>query len=548
MGGRTRAALLLVGYTVLGHLSAVKAPEGAEGFGLYPFGLLCLVLVQVHGRDQKVFAWIAFVVSLVNLWWVGLSPVASVLYGAAAVGSAILALNVLRGRARGLLMHTESDLLRVVTASVIGGGACSAAAALAGVVDRSDQVGAVVAAAFVNGTASLLLWLPLAMRRRVSPSLAGNGERALQWTLLCLASVVVLSAEDQPTFPYVVLLVLVWAGLRLSLVETLVQLIVVRLVATTYVAHGIGPFAETATPRDLPPDLDVLHVQAFLIACSVGVIALSLSSSRARAQSRLEAIARADQEAERRLSTVFEALEAERTALEELREVDKVKDAFVSTVSHELRTPITNIIGYSELLDEGDFGELTAPQKEALVRIEDNSKRLLSLINDLLTLSHLRSGTLEVNLVPVDMVEVVRAAEDAILPRLRGSGVSMVIDLPPEPLVVQGEAEKLERVLVNLMSNAVKFTPSGGRVSVRLVGEGSWAIAEVADTGYGIPPEDLDRLFSQFFRSSVAQRKHIQGTGLGLSIVRSIVEAHGGQVEVASTLDVGTTFRVYLPR
>ena len=548
MGGRTRAALLLVGYTVLGHLSAVRAPEDGEGFGLYPFGLLCLVLLQVHGRDQRTFAWISFAVTAVSLWWVGLSPVASVLYGAAAVASAALALNVLRGRARGLLMHTESDLLRVVSASLIGGAVCSAAALLSGLLGRSDQVGALVVASFVNGMASLLVWLPLAMRRRVSPSLAGTPERVLQWSLLCLASVVVLSAQQEPTFPYVVLIVLVWAGLRLSLVETLVQLIVVRLIATTYAAHDIGPFTENATGRNLAPDLETLHVQLFLIACSIGVIALSLSSSRARAQSRLEAIARADQEAERKLSTVFEALEAERNALEELREVDKVKDAFVSTVSHELRTPITNIIGYSELLDEGDFGDLTPQQREAMVRIEDNSRRLLSLINDLLTLSALQSGTLEVNLVPVDLVEVVRSAEDAILPRLRGSGVGLVMDLPPEPLVVPGEAEKLERVLVNLMTNAIKFTPPQGTVTVRLVAEGSWAIAEVADTGYGIPPEDLDRLFSQFFRSSVAQRKHIQGTGLGLSIVRSIVEAHGGQVEVASTLDVGTTFRVYLPR
>src|SRR5690606_22432884 len=101
--------------------------------------------------------------------------------------------------------------------------------------------------------------------------------------------------------------------------------------------------------------------------------------------------------------------------------------------------------------------------------------------------------------------------------------------------------------VVNLMSNAVKFTPPLGRVTVRLWQEARWAIIEVADTGYGIPEKDLNRLFSQFFRSSVSQEKHIQGTGLGLSIVRSIVEGHGGQIEVTSTVNVGTTFWVYLP-
>src|SRR5690606_38117652 len=137
------------------------------------------------------------------------------------------------------------------------------------------------------------------------------------------------------------------------------QLVVVRLVITFFTAGGSGPYVGATHDRNLPADLQMVYVQIFLITCSVAVVALSISSARARVESRREALAKADEVAESKLNTVFEALEAERSALEEMREVDRVKDAFVSTVSHELRTPITNIIGYTEMLEDGDFGRLS---------------------------------------------------------------------------------------------------------------------------------------------------------------------------------------------
>ncbi|QCC76768.1 sensor histidine kinase [Nocardioides daphniae] len=463
------------------------------------------------------------------------------------MAAALAALRVLRESQGELRMRTEFDLLRVVVAANLGGLIVAVPIGLVGALSGVDEVAALIAGSFVDMTASLILWLPLAMRGRDAPSLATWPERAAQWTLLVTATLTIFATSFTTEFPYVVLVLLMWAGLRLSLLETLLQLIVVRLVITHFTAMGKGPYVGATHDRNLPDDLQMVYVQIFLITCSVAVVALNISSARARAESRREALAKADQVAERKLNTVFEALEAERSALEEMREVDRVKDAFVSTVSHELRTPITNIIGYTEMLEDGDFGRLSPDQSEATVRIGDNGRRLLSLIDDLLDLSRLRAEKMEIAQNPVDLVAVVRAGEQAILPRLRSAEVSLEMDLPPYPVTVTGEAEKLERVLVNLMSNAVKFTPPLGRVAVRLTQEGTWAIIEVSDTGYGIPEEDLDRLFSQFFRSSVSQEKHIQGTGLGLSIVRSIVESHGGQVEVASRVNVGTTFRVYLP-
>ena len=547
MSGAAKAVLLLAACTLLGWMADSAISDDAAGMGLYPLGLLAVVLLQVKEAHLLWAAAAAVVTTQLTLWQLGMSLPLSITFAVFGVLSAGLALRLLRAPTGRIQIRTERDLLRVVLAANVGGLVVAVPAGLVGALSGVDQVLALTAGTFVDQTASLVLWLPLVMRGQDTPSLASLPERAAQWALLVVATVVVFGVTVTGQFPYVVLVILMWGGLRLSLLETMIQLIAVRVVITSFTSEGRGPYAQVTQARNLPADLQMLYVQIFLITCSVAVIALSISATKARADSRREALAKAETVAETKLNTVFEALEAERTALEEMREVDRVKDSFVSTVSHELRTPITNIIGYTEMLEDGDFGKLSPDQSEATVRIGDNGRRLLSLIDDLLDLSRLRSVQMEVTKTPVDLVKVVRAGEQAILPRLRTAEVSLEMDVPPLPVMIEGEAEKLERVMVNLMSNAVKFTPPLGRVTVRLSVEANWAIIEVADTGYGIPEEDLDRLFSQFFRSSVSEEKHIQGTGLGLSIVRSIVEGHGGQVEVFSTVNVGTTFRVYLP-
>lgn len=546
--GLARAALLLVACSAIGAWIGVQRADDVEGFGSYPLGMLALALLQVTGVLRLAVGAAALVLTAATMWATGQSALESVGYSAGGVAAAGLALAVVRTGGGRMSLRTESDLARIVVASLAGALLVAASSAGTGALAGVPDLRSISLAALLNMTASLLLWLPLAMERPRPPGLAGPPERILQWTLVLTATVAVCAVDEAPAFAYVVLALLGWAGLRFSLLETLVQLIAVRLVTMAFTTYGRGPFSRAGHEIDLPPDLRTAYAQLFLITCSVAVIALNLSSTRLRAATQREALAKAGAVADTRLSTVFEALEAERSALEELREVDRVKDAFVSTVSHELRTPITNIIGYTELLDEGDYGELSPLQNSALERIGENGRRLLSLIDDLLTLSRLRSSQLELAPVPVDLVEVVRAAERAILPRVRSAEISLEMDLLPSPLVVQGDAEKLERALLNLMSNAVKFTPRLGRVTIRLrTKDEAWAVVTVADTGYGIPPEDLDRLFSQFFRTSVARERHIQGTGLGLSIVRAIVESHGGHVDVESTVEVGTSFHVHLP-
>lgn len=242
-----------------------------------------------------------------------------------------------------------------------------------------------------------------------------------------------------------------------------------------------------------------------------------------------------------------EALAAERAASERLREVDQAKDTFVSNVSHELRTPITSILGYTELLAEGGYGDLTEEQTDAVRRIARNSSRLLSLIADLLTLSRIQESGVGLADRDLDLGDVVRAATALVAVVYESRDLEVAVEVPSEPVPYRGDREQLERVVINLLSNAVKFTPDGGRVVVRLATEGDDAVLAVTDTGIGIPAEEQAQLFDRFFRSTLSQHNEIPGTGLGLPITRTIVERHGGRVEVESAVGQGTTVRVVLP-
>jgi signal transduction histidine kinase len=241
------------------------------------------------------------------------------------------------------------------------------------------------------------------------------------------------------------------------------------------------------------------------------------------------------------------ALEAERSAVARLKEVDAVKDAFVSTVSHELRTPITNIVGYVELLQDGAYGDPGPEQTAALQRVEQNSERLLTLIEDLLTLSRLDQPQLRLEPRLIDLRRVLSTVHEMLAPMLATRQLDFRVEVPQAPVALNGDREKLERMVVNLAGNAVKYTPDGGEVLLSLTQHGGKAVIEVRDTGLGIPAQELDSLFRRFYRSSVAEQRAIQGTGLGLSIVKSIATLHGGTVSVDSELGKGSTFRVVLP-
>ena len=243
-------------------------------------------------------------------------------------------------------------------------------------------------------------------------------------------------------------------------------------------------------------------------------------------------------------SALEKALDTERLAVARLTEVDRSKDAFVSSVSHELRTPITNIVGYLELLIDGAYGEPTQPQAEALGRIDTNSHRLLELIDDLLTLSSIESLDVELVRQPVDLRSVVERCAGGVRRDLLAHGQHLELRVPPRPVVVLGDEEHLHRMVANLATNAVKFTPDGGTITLRVAADACGASIEVEDTGVGIPAEEQGQLFNRFYRSSYAQAEAVQGSGLGLSIARSIAQRHGARISATSVPGEGSVFTV----
>jgi len=239
-----------------------------------------------------------------------------------------------------------------------------------------------------------------------------------------------------------------------------------------------------------------------------------------------------------------EALRIESNAAERLRGVERAKDSFVSAVSHEIRTPMTNIVGYLELLLDESYGSVSGQQSEVLGRMAQNSDRLLELIDDLLTMSSVDTLVGEMAREDVDLRAVMRRAEELFRPGLLGRDLALTVDVPEEPMRILGDARLLERMVTNLVRNAIKFTPDGGSVSVSLAGtEEDWSLV-VADTGIGIPPDEHDLLFRRFYRATTAQEAAIQGSGLGLTIALRIAELHGATIEVDSEVGAGTTFRV----
>jgi signal transduction histidine kinase len=227
----------------------------------------------------------------------------------------------------------------------------------------------------------------------------------------------------------------------------------------------------------------------------------------------------------------------------QLVELDRLKDEFVSSVSHELRTPLTSISGYVELMLE----ETEEPDtRQHLAIVDRNAQRLLSLVSDLLFTAKLQDGRLELEKTDVDLGSLASQAVESARPRAEVGAVDVRAEIEPVP-TVQGEAARLAQLLDNLVSNAIKFTPSGGSVVVRVRRSGELACIEVSDTGIGIPDSERERLFQRFFRSQNALERQIQGTGLGLYISKAIVESHGGRIGVESREGEGTTFVVELP-
>ena len=228
-------------------------------------------------------------------------------------------------------------------------------------------------------------------------------------------------------------------------------------------------------------------------------------------------------------------------------ESSRLKDEFVGLISHELRTPLSSILGYLELIRDDDEAPLSAEQLQYLGVAERNAHRLLALVGDLLFTAQVSSGRFPLTLTTVKMSEVVSAAVLSAGPVALGAGVELLIELPADALSVRGDSVRLGQACDNLISNALKFTPRGGRVTVSLGSRDDFAVVTVRDTGIGIPESELDQLYARFFRASTATRNAVPGVGLGLTITKAIVAAHEGELDVESEEGVGTAFIMTLP-
>jgi len=230
----------------------------------------------------------------------------------------------------------------------------------------------------------------------------------------------------------------------------------------------------------------------------------------------------------------------------QLEAASRHKSEFLANMSHELRTPLNAIIGFSEVLNERMFGELNEKQEEYLKDIYSSGQHLLSLINDILDLSKIEAGRMELEVTDFDLPAAIDNALILVRERASRRGITLGRAIDDRVGMIRGDERKVKQVLLNLLSNALKFTPEGGRIDVRATLTDGMAEISVADTGVGIAPEDQEAIFEEFRQVGTSDKK-VEGTGLGLALSRKFIELHGGRIWVQSQPAKGSTFSFTLP-
>ena len=230
-----------------------------------------------------------------------------------------------------------------------------------------------------------------------------------------------------------------------------------------------------------------------------------------------------------------------------LRELSEMKEEFLALTTHDLRSPLTVISGVINFFTSGRLGELTPEQKSMVAMMERNAQSLIELVNDLLDASKLESGTMRLDVTSLELRAVVDELRETMGPLAREKGIALEEHIAPGLPFVQADRAKLRRIFVNLLSNAVKFTQKGGAVTIAAATDGDRVRVCVRDTGVGIAPDDVARLFDKYEQARSRATRGEKGTGLGLYITKQLVEMHGGEIEVTSELGKGSTFSFTLP-
>jgi len=235
-------------------------------------------------------------------------------------------------------------------------------------------------------------------------------------------------------------------------------------------------------------------------------------------------------------------------ALEQIKIISKRKSDFISAVSHELRTPLTSIKGFSSILLAEKLGALPPAVKERLEKINLHSDELVHMVNDLLDIARIESGKTVMKIEPQDLKGIISSVADLITVQCKAKNIALLVEEDKDLPLVLADKSQIERVFINLLGNAVKFTPQNGKITIRAKNLNGIVKVEVADTGIGIPKESLTAIFDEFYRVDNEINQQVKGTGLGLSLVKHIVEAHKGELSVESELGQGSTFSFTLKK
>ena len=229
-------------------------------------------------------------------------------------------------------------------------------------------------------------------------------------------------------------------------------------------------------------------------------------------------------------------------ALEEVGKISKRKSDFISSVSHELRTPLTSIKGYAAILLAGKLGAVPDEIRNRLEKINRHSDELVHMVNDLLDISRIESGKVNMNMESLELKYISDKVADLLSEQLKTKNITFSSNIPTDCEKILADRSQIERVFINLVGNALKFTPENGKISINAHRSGRVIQIDVADTGFGIPEDAQEKIFEEFFRVENAINQEVKGTGLGLTLVKHIVEAHQGRIWVKSKLSEGSTF------
>jgi signal transduction histidine kinase len=324
---------------------------------------------------------------------------------------------------------------------------------------------------------------------------------------------------------YVALPLLIWAAFSFELRGAATGSVVIAALAVWWTSRGAGPFARETL------GLGLVHLGAFMgVATLTSLVLAAIVRERRRADSERAA-----------------SLLRERAARRDAEFASSAKSDFLAVMSHELRTPLNAIMGYVSLLADGITGPLNEQQVAQLGRVKASATHLLALIEQILSLSRIEAGHEDMRMELVDARTVVREATTLVEPLMAAKGLALHVDLPPEPSELTTDVTKVRQILLNLLTNAGKFTERGS-VRCQLRAEAEMLRIDVGDTGRGISTDDLPHIFESFWQAGVRDHERPDGVGLGLSVSRRLARLLGGEITVASVPGQGSTFSVRLPR